>query len=132
MIRRPPRSTRVRSSAASDVYKRQDHTEDPCSHKFPVVCHGGVVRQECDIDLHLASLQTLLTYAGFMPHCRPVLHRLLLTLAPVHPLSRSLVCLGIKLPCYSLLRTQGKHREGATPGLLRARSRESIDSWQHV
>src|SRR5665811_2420737 len=24
MIRRPPRSTRVRSSAASDVYKRQD------------------------------------------------------------------------------------------------------------
>src|SRR5665811_2141857 len=28
MIRRPPRSTRVRSSAASDVYKRQDA---PCS-----------------------------------------------------------------------------------------------------
>ncbi|WP_460379507.1 hypothetical protein, partial [Staphylococcus aureus] len=25
MIRRPPRSTRVRSSAASDVYKRQGH-----------------------------------------------------------------------------------------------------------
>ena len=25
MIRRPPRSTRVRSSAASDVYKRQMH-----------------------------------------------------------------------------------------------------------
>src|SRR5665811_1025995 len=25
MIRRPPRSTRVRSSAASDVYKRQAH-----------------------------------------------------------------------------------------------------------
>src|SRR5665811_200476 len=25
MIRRPPRSTRVRSSAASDVYKRQSH-----------------------------------------------------------------------------------------------------------
>src|SRR5665811_1448558 len=25
MIRRPPRSTRVRSSAASDVYKRQRH-----------------------------------------------------------------------------------------------------------
>ena len=25
MIRRPPRSTRVRSSAASDVYKRQLH-----------------------------------------------------------------------------------------------------------
>ena len=27
MIRRPPRSTRVRSSAASDVYKRQDKGE---------------------------------------------------------------------------------------------------------
>src|SRR5665811_108131 len=31
MIRRPPRSTRVRSSAASDVYKRQ------------VIANGGVV-----------------------------------------------------------------------------------------
>ena len=29
MIRRPPRSTRVRSSAASDVYKRQQQTETP-------------------------------------------------------------------------------------------------------
>ncbi|WP_460379571.1 hypothetical protein, partial [Staphylococcus aureus] len=27
MIRRPPRSTRVRSSAASDVYKRQSRKE---------------------------------------------------------------------------------------------------------
>src|SRR5665811_2399889 len=27
MIRRPPRSTRVRSSAASDVYKRQVHDD---------------------------------------------------------------------------------------------------------
>src|SRR5665811_1726709 len=27
MIRRPPRSTRVRSSAASDVYKRQDNND---------------------------------------------------------------------------------------------------------
>ena len=29
MIRRPPRSTRVRSSAASDVYKRQDRLYAP-------------------------------------------------------------------------------------------------------
>src|SRR5665811_1962004 len=29
MIRRPPRSTRVRSSAASDVYKRQPFAEMP-------------------------------------------------------------------------------------------------------
>src|SRR5450756_3154805 len=28
MIRRPPRSTQSRSSAASDVYKRQDHERD--------------------------------------------------------------------------------------------------------
>ena len=33
MIRRPPRSTRVRSSAASDVYKRQ-----PASCRSPHVC----------------------------------------------------------------------------------------------
>src|SRR5665811_1982758 len=31
MIRRPPRSTRVRSSAASDVYKRQPKDIDPAS-----------------------------------------------------------------------------------------------------
>src|SRR5665811_1957767 len=29
MIRRPPRSTRVRSSAASDVYKRQEPDDAP-------------------------------------------------------------------------------------------------------
>ncbi|WP_460366173.1 hypothetical protein, partial [Staphylococcus aureus] len=28
MIRRPPRSTRKESSAASDVYKRQSHLDD--------------------------------------------------------------------------------------------------------
>src|SRR5450756_459594 len=32
MIRRPPRSTQSRSSAASDVYKRQD---DKCATKSP-------------------------------------------------------------------------------------------------
>src|SRR5450756_2047040 len=32
MIRRPPRSTQSRSSAASDVYKRQD---DGCVHRTP-------------------------------------------------------------------------------------------------
>src|SRR5680860_670345 len=35
MIRRPPRSTQSRSSAASDVYKRQSST---CS--FPVPCRS--------------------------------------------------------------------------------------------
>src|SRR5665811_2231914 len=32
MIRRPPRSTRVRSSAASDVYKRQTHVGCATDH----------------------------------------------------------------------------------------------------
>src|SRR5665811_193317 len=33
MIRPPPRSTRVRSSAASDVYKRQGHTGQAAQHQ---------------------------------------------------------------------------------------------------
>src|SRR5665811_1938263 len=33
MIRRPPRSTRVRSSAASDVYKRQELSEELKAYK---------------------------------------------------------------------------------------------------
>src|SRR5665254_13008 len=40
MIRRPPRSTRVRSSAASDVYKRQSVSivefEPPLVHQSPL------------------------------------------------------------------------------------------------
>src|SRR5665811_1420371 len=40
MIRRPPRSTRVRSSAASDVYKRQ-----------LIVADGTLLDQSLDIDV---------------------------------------------------------------------------------
>src|SRR5665811_1522369 len=44
MIRRPPRSTRVRSSAASDVYKRQDTEEGPEGHHDPCFSlHGSVL-----------------------------------------------------------------------------------------
>src|SRR5665811_2640266 len=43
MIRRPPRSTRVRSSAASDVYKRQ-------------VIHGEVLARVAQ-ELHQAQLR---------------------------------------------------------------------------
>src|SRR5665811_1113101 len=42
MIRRPPRSTRVRSSAASDVYKRRMTTYDEHGgypHPDHVMCH---------------------------------------------------------------------------------------------
>ena len=38
MIRRPPRSTRKESSAASDVYKRQ------VGDKLDVICEGGFQR----------------------------------------------------------------------------------------
>src|SRR5450756_635517 len=34
MIRRPPRSTQSRSSAASDVYKRQARSRDPLADPF--------------------------------------------------------------------------------------------------
>src|SRR5665811_140399 len=40
MIRRPPRSTRVRSSAASDVYKRQGQW----SWWARLTCHLGILR----------------------------------------------------------------------------------------
>src|SRR5665811_2629654 len=36
MIRRPPRSTRVRSSAASDVYKRQEWHHRPVDVDLPM------------------------------------------------------------------------------------------------
>src|SRR5450756_2161142 len=41
MIRRPPRSTQSRSSAASDVYKRQDYLVLPFSKNisFPELSH---------------------------------------------------------------------------------------------
>src|SRR5665811_2209754 len=57
MIRRPPRSTRVRSSAASDVYKRQqlhvDH--DPVGGELDrddVDPRQGQERVECSGDAH--------------------------------------------------------------------------------
>ena len=40
MIRRPPRSTQSRSSAASDVYKRQ-----PLHHRMPVIVPNGYEEQ---------------------------------------------------------------------------------------
>ena len=50
MIRRPPRSTLDRSSAASDVYKRQLQKEHPeMRHEIPRNAVIGVVKQ----DLHI-------------------------------------------------------------------------------
>ena len=46
MIRRPPRSTRVRSSAASDVYKRQklENIYVQCSLIAQIFVHGDSVQ----------------------------------------------------------------------------------------
>src|SRR5665811_2476721 len=64
MIRRPPRSTRVRSSAASDVYKRQPTV--PC-------CVIGQYR--ILVYLHIASLccVQLTGIGGIMPKHRIVI-----------------------------------------------------------
>src|SRR5665809_120720 len=51
MIRRPPRSTQSRSSAASDVYKRQ--TQDEPGH-----CQCGGKRQADDVDQVVAVSYT--------------------------------------------------------------------------
>ena len=49
MIRRPPRSTQSRSSAASDVYKRQQQvTDDAVPHADDGVTHAPAA----DVDVH--------------------------------------------------------------------------------
>src|SRR5665811_954892 len=75
MIRRPPRSTRVRSSAASDVYKRQPHYLGGLF--FPALKHGpgdiifgiGVVIALCGINIvgvtEAARLNILLAVTDF-------------------------------------------------------------------
>ena len=44
MIRRPPRSTRIRSSAASDVYKRQDTNCDPDELDYVIPGNDDAIR----------------------------------------------------------------------------------------
>src|SRR5680860_1008739 len=51
MIRRPPRSTQSRSSAASDVYKRQDcsviaQKHKPVKTKFIFSCHPSLNKSD--------------------------------------------------------------------------------------
>ena len=50
MIRRPPRSTRKESSAASDVYKRQEITNE--------------ISEKDDFDFHTSSIIKLLGMKG--------------------------------------------------------------------
>src|SRR5680860_1901797 len=46
MIRRPPRSTQSRSSAASDVYKRQGHERPVGGERLELVAMGQQPEQE--------------------------------------------------------------------------------------
>src|SRR5665811_1977874 len=55
MIRRPPRSTRVRSSAASDVYKRQDSRQwsgDRRDHDDLAAFPANHLREQCLRAIH--------------------------------------------------------------------------------
>src|SRR5450756_911281 len=62
MIRRPPRSTQSRSSAASDVYKRQVHDEHPRG-SARLHALGGVQRRG-RVTAHLARGSTLRRRGG--------------------------------------------------------------------
>ncbi|MCZ4233243.1 hypothetical protein [Escherichia coli] len=44
-MRRPPESTRVRSSAASDVYKRQVHNDETSIGKFGLAYKSNIQRK---------------------------------------------------------------------------------------
>src|SRR5665811_2627717 len=62
MIRRPPRSTRVRSSAASDVYKRQAHRCDdrlnsPIPNRTRAHAHRGYLETSPRIGVRPDSVQ---------------------------------------------------------------------------
>src|SRR5678809_762616 len=50
MIRRPPRSTLDRSSAASDVYKRQDYRPEPFSRRYVRHLPGWYAQKHPDED----------------------------------------------------------------------------------
>src|SRR5665213_4421597 len=72
MIRRPPRSTQSRSSAASDVYKRQDEHractlvgEQPvdAARGTSLVVRMGVYREKCQL-FHLQSSKEISFVAG--------------------------------------------------------------------
>src|SRR5665811_1992264 len=77
MIRRPPRSTRVRSSAASDVYKRQDeiysHLKDETKNKRRVkkMIHRSVLPFKLKrTEERITARSGLALYAEFMKAMR--------------------------------------------------------------
>src|SRR5665254_8240 len=66
LMRRPPRSTRVRSSAASDVYKRQPPVAAPCPPRYLVVEWTTVSTPKLSL-IHISEPTRLLSisYAVF-------------------------------------------------------------------
>src|SRR5665811_1874572 len=67
MIRRPPRSTRVRSSAASDVYKRQDRIGETEKRNEPPCGLGDGRGQMAVPRLLLVHMPPSMAYAGARP-----------------------------------------------------------------
>src|SRR5665811_2620256 len=68
MIRRPPRSTRVRSSAASDVYKRQPRRADLVLASVELADRGRVV-----VDRHRLPLEVVLDPVAQLHDLGPLL-----------------------------------------------------------
>ena len=66
MIRRPPRSTLDRSSAASDVYKRQ--AQDLTDPMQEVILEEELVKDEIDIQIDLLKDPDSVSYTHLRAH----------------------------------------------------------------
>ena len=69
MIRRPPRSTLDRSSAALDVYKRQTQRDVP-EHPAKAALRSGEFAQRVDIETGTAPFDRCLLYTSPSPRDR--------------------------------------------------------------
>src|SRR5665254_27887 len=68
-MRRPPRSTRVRSSAASDVYKRQVHGRRDDGQRHVVACNDLAHAGEGELSLIHISEPTRLLSISYVVFC---------------------------------------------------------------
>ena len=66
MIRRPPRSTLDRSSAASDVYKRQEEAED--SDDIPIPLATAAIRTKPAPAVATPAVATPVSYTHLRAH----------------------------------------------------------------
>ena len=78
MIRRPPRSTLDRSSAASDVYKRQGQQEIDATHEIPGHPAHEAVAQELQLDAGVVSKAVSYTHLRAHETVLDIVCRLLL------------------------------------------------------